>query len=686
MAAPAAWRRHLVPVLVLWCLALLAYSNSFRDGLVYDNHFVLQQDSRIREVSSANIWLILTKDYWYKTTVSSLYRPLATFSYLFNFAILGNGESPAGYHAINLFLHWANIALVYLLGWLLFAEFWPAFAMAALWAVHPVLTESVTNIVGRADLLAAFGVLAAVLCYARSLTDRRRATLWQLGMLAASGIAIFSKESGIVAIAAVFLYDIAWRRKAPRRARVMGYAAVMLPVAIFLFVRTVVLAHAPLTVVAFTDNPLGNVDFWTARLTAVKVLGRYLWLLLWPSRLSCDYSYNQIPLFSWSFDSWEDWQTIVSLVVYVSAAVRVAVPAYRRSKPVFFLVAFFFAAIAPTANIFLMIGTIMAERTLYLPSIAFAGCLAWGGWTLYQRLRPRWPEVRVVAPAVLTFACLAFCGRTFARNFDWFDEESLWKSAAKVVPGSYRSHEHLAAALVTGPAKDYDTADREAQRSVEILAPLPDTESVAVVYATAGMVYRLTGEARGQNGGADWYRKALQVLLDGKRVDQAWDREFTRRNQLVGKTVGHTHFPKVYLELARTYRDLGEYQNSLDALNPENWTDPQAEFFEEASATLLAMGNAPQAVIALLQGVVMGVPEQQRLAAEVVDQYRKIAPGTCALSGDQINFTCPLVQSQLCLAHRNSAAMYRQLNRDRDAEIVINAAETGLGCPASMFR
>jgi hypothetical protein len=60
------------------------------------------------------------------------------------------------------------------LGLAVFGEAWPSFAMAALWALHPILTESVTNVAGRADLLAAFGVLAGLLCYLRSgrLPDR----------------------------------------------------------------------------------------------------------------------------------------------------------------------------------------------------------------------------------------------------------------------------------------------------------------------------------------------------------------------------------------------------------------------------------------------------------------------------------------------------------------------------------
>ncbi len=146
-------------MLALWAFALLAYSNSFRAGLAFDNAAVILQDSRIRAATPENLHLILTEEYWYNRMTTGLYRPLTTFSYLLNYAIFGNGPHPAGYHWVNFALHAVNIALVYLLGLLLFQESKLkerlALALAAVWAVHPVLTESVTNIVGRADLLAA---------------------------------------------------------------------------------------------------------------------------------------------------------------------------------------------------------------------------------------------------------------------------------------------------------------------------------------------------------------------------------------------------------------------------------------------------------------------------------------------------------------------------------------------------
>ena len=79
-----------------------------------------------------------------------------------NYAILGNGTNPAGYHWVNLVLHAVNVSLVYALGILIFGEPLLGLALAAIWGLHPLLTEGVTNIVGRADLLAVFGILTGL--------------------------------------------------------------------------------------------------------------------------------------------------------------------------------------------------------------------------------------------------------------------------------------------------------------------------------------------------------------------------------------------------------------------------------------------------------------------------------------------------------------------------------------------
>src|SRR5438874_1901899 len=114
----AAW----LPAALICAATLIAYSNSFSSGFVLDSQSRILEDPRITAATAENLKLILTKDYWYPTTGGGLYRPLATLSYLFDYAIVGNGRSPAGYHAVNLLLHWLNIALLYRIALGLFGE------------------------------------------------------------------------------------------------------------------------------------------------------------------------------------------------------------------------------------------------------------------------------------------------------------------------------------------------------------------------------------------------------------------------------------------------------------------------------------------------------------------------------------------------------------------------------------
>lgn len=448
------WRRHGWRLLSIWGLLLIAYSNSFQAGLVFDNSPVIAQDPRIRQATPRNIGSILAGGYRDSTKDAGLYRPLTTVSYLLNYAVFGNGSRPAGYHWVNLGIHAINIGLVYALGIAIFGEAAPAWALAAIWGLHPLLTESVTNIVGRADLLAAFGVLAGLLCYVRAASSAgQRKLMWLAGMTVAQAAGLFSKESAVVLPGLMLLYDLTFFRRTAWRARALAYAALALPWAVFFYLRGQAHLHM---LVSFADNPLVGAGFWTARLTALKVIGKFLALFLWPARLSADYSYNAVPLFSWSAN-WEDVQALISIAVCLGAALLIpilAVRGRRAAKPVLFFLGLSFVAISPTSNLIVLIGSIMAERFFYLPSVGLAGCGVAAIYALGRR-NPHWRLVsaRVARASLLVAACLALAARTYARNLDWKDELSLWSSAVNVSPGSAKAHYNLGKALETLPGR-----------------------------------------------------------------------------------------------------------------------------------------------------------------------------------------------------------------------------------------
>ncbi len=623
---------------------------------------------------------------------NGLYRPLTKISYLFNYAVLGSGPNPASYHWVNFALHAANILLVYLLGLLLLREFRLAIALAAVWGLHPILTESVTNVVGRADLLAAFGTLAGLLCHVKAtLASGGRRGVWLAALGTSAAIGIFSKETAVVLPAAMLIYDVAHRRAAPWRARLAGYCAVALPFLAYFYLRAKMIRSLYETAAgtfAFVQNPLVGTDFWSARLTAIKVIGKYVGLWLWPGRLSCDYSYNQVPLFDWRLHNGEAWLALAAVAGCV-AAVAAAVVWYRSKPALFFFIAFFFAALAPTSNLVILIATIMAERFLYMPSIALAALFVMAVFYLGDRYTARFRLGRRLPWAIVGVACALFAVRTYARNFDWRDEPSLWASDVRAAPGSYMTHLGVAVSAMDGATLSPATADRELNRSLAIIDPLPDDRSIPLPWATAGYWYRTQGDMAASGAGGFWYRKALAVLLRAKRIDLALSAELRRRNRLRGKALAYdSPSPDLYLDLGQVYLRLAQPRQAVEALEYGRLLSPRPAFSEELAKAYRATGDDAQAAVTLHEGLIL-TPGQRPLVSQLVEIYREIDPNGCAVeaAGNRttLNFKCPLVESVSCRAARNVVDFYSKTGRRAEAERLRIAATRDWGCPAGMF-
>jgi tetratricopeptide (TPR) repeat protein len=605
---------------------------------------------------------------------------------------------------INFVLHLVNIGLVYALGLLLLrklapGETWPAIAFAGVWALHPVLTESVTNIIGRCDLLAAFGVLAGLLCHIHAASAGGwRKPLWLAGLTLAVAIGIFSKESAVVVIAVMLVYDIAfastsWGERAP------GYVAMAVPLAIYFFIRAQVLANLPTVHVAFGDNPLVGSDFWTSRLTAVKVIGKYIGRLLWPQTLSPDYSYNQIPLFGWHSGTWEDAKALVAVAVCVGALL-LALYFYRISRPVFFFLLLFFITLAPTANVFMIIGTIMAERFLYLPGIAFAGLLVIAVSAVSRRLPPASAAARYAGPVFLAVVALAFAARTYARNFDWQNGKTLWSSAARLSPASFKAHTAYAEALNDGTPAGLDRAIEEMDRALAILGTLPDEKNVAITYTNAGSYYRQKGDLvaiKNPDGtytatpaSLPWYRKALDTLLIGQRIERAANAAARREDLAAGKDKLFDYsLYQLDAELGHVYVRLGDYPHALQAFERgrSRKTDPQ--FFVDIAGVWRAAGEPRKAAVTLLEGLIVDTT-YTRFATGLVQIYKQIDPQGCAVRGTgsavNLNLECPMVHQDVCTASGNVARAYRKANQFPAAQRTVQIAVGQLGCPAQMFQ
>ncbi|MEE9292515.1 MAG: tetratricopeptide repeat protein [Acidobacteriota bacterium] len=459
------WVR-LLPILI----ALVVNLGALTPGFIHDDHRLIEQNELIRD--TARIPEILSRGYWSvdEVSVPNLYRPLTILSFALNHAV--GGIRPFGYRAVNLLLHLLVTLLVVALARRTLgarsrgqATVLPL-AAGVLFAVHPVHTEVLGEVVGRAELLAAAGVLGSVLAFllARERAGGERGVdpRWAVLGLACLAVGFLSKENAVVAPVLALAAD----RLIVRRRLAWGYHLASFGlVAALLGIRIAVLGGLnPAGPAHFIDNPIAQAQFWPGLLTAIAVLGRYASLLVAPLSLSIDYSYDAIPLVGSPLDPW----LLVGLMAG-AAWIGGLAGALRRSAAVAFGLIWIGVAIAPVANLSFTIGTIMAERLLYLPSVGFCLLAAAGLGALLARADAASPSgsargggIRILGLVVL----LAFASRSVVRLRDWKDDHAIFSAAVAVHPNSVRSLFNYAAAC---EERDQDDDARRAyERAISI--------------------------------------------------------------------------------------------------------------------------------------------------------------------------------------------------------------------------
>ncbi len=478
--SPRSSHRQAWAWLAVALLAVLPYVNGLGGDFVFDDVLFIRDNPAVQRQPALQLFASLIQP-------GSLYRPLTMLTYAGNARI---ERGPLGFHLVNLALHLLVSLGVYALARLLLGTGLAALAAATLFAVHPIHTEAVTGIVGRAELLAALAALVTLLAFRRACeASGRWRTAWLATSLSACALGLLAKETAFTVIGLVAVLHWWVAPRATWRQRVLTLAPYLLLGAAYLALRLAVagalaLPEAPDPL----DNPLGGVDAVTRVRTALVILWDYLALLLLPLRLSADYSFNQIPL----AQSWGEPRVVGIAALMATAAV--ALFAVRRRAPVLVVAAACLAIpLALTANLFFPIGTIKAERLLYLPSLGW--CLL-AGWLLGAMAERH----RRTAGAVLVILLALGAARTWARNCDWRDEMTLYAATAAVAPGSAKAQHNFAVAL------------QRAGRFDEALARYHRALVIYPAYASAafgiGHIFALRGD---DDAALEWLQAAVRL-------------------------------------------------------------------------------------------------------------------------------------------------------------------------------
>jgi tetratricopeptide (TPR) repeat protein len=488
----------------------------------------------------------------------------------------------------------------------------------------------------------------------------------------------------------------------------LPYATVFPPIVLWLFARGWVFQNSSPPETPFLDNPIRGLGFLAARMTASDVFIRLLSLLVWPIRLSCDYSYDQIPLFNGNPLSPETWVSVLGLLALLSM-IGLAIYTYRRNKTICFLICFYLVAYLPTSNFLIIIGSIMAERFMYLPLIAFVACIVLGVDFLVEYLRRKcgdqlgqWTRdahLRKTAGAVLICTlALAYGVRAWFRNDDWLSDVTLWTAAAKASPRSFRSYQSKAFALYevfvqressgayrNDPAAanaDIDACYQTAENAKPIVDPLPLEQNSARLYLHLGMYYLAKGSIVGHflpNGvivpgdaGEQWFRRAEKVLQQGSIIDRAFNR-LNRRKEKERKIhkldeIPDVGLPPVYAQLGNAYARLGEWDKALRAFQYCCHLDSSKQNIDVYVQIANAYGNLNRPedeAIALVQFLLLSdQPVGMQIWGPLNNALAAINPGRVpAVIGVQgrppsLNTNLPLVRSVICSAFQRFAEIH----------------------------
>ena len=425
------WRVY-AAALLLVVVGVFAYSNALTNRFIgIDTIQAVRDNPGIRSLTPLSHALSLDRTGSAAANDNStlVRRPVLSLSFALNYAALG--PEARGFQAVNVAIHIVAGLLLFgvvrrtltIRGYPGPRACWLAFSVAAIWLVHPLTTESVTNIVQRAEsLMGCFALLtlyAAIRSWqaAAATGQHRVAVLWSAGAVCACALGMATKEIMIVVPVLVGLYDATFvcgslfeplRRRHFYLALASTWAVLVLSIAL-------TLANSARE---FEPGRMGSYI-----LSQPHVIMHYLRLAFWPHPLF-HYIIGGPFWFHPGIDSWFDWlRYAVPLGILLCGTLL----AMLQRRPVGFLGATFFLLLLPTSLVATF--TLIQEHRAYLALAAVVTAAVFAAETVLRRAAARWrlagtaTAVRVLLLS-LTLAGLVYGTRV--RNADYRSDLTLW--------------------------------------------------------------------------------------------------------------------------------------------------------------------------------------------------------------------------------------------------------------------
>ena len=439
---------NIIFILSVIGLCFILYGNAIPNGFALDDEFVLHNDSTVAKGISG-IPELFKKRYAWDQHGGYGYRPLVKVTYALEYSVFG--DSPHWGHFINILLYaLICIALFYFLRKLLYNQLSDYFLLTALalYATHPIHSEVVVSLKNRDELLVLlFGLYT---CYAMlkwySAGEWRARVVWGLSGCLALGLGALCKPDAAIFIPITGMIFYFFNSK-----NIRGAILAVLSLTIFLllgnkFMHQHVLPHSDYhRTFVYIENPLVGVHWYHKIALAFSTVWFYIGKMLFPYNLACYYGYNAFD----AFPKWTDFAVIAGILI-TGGLIYLIIKNIRKQDGLLFFLLFLGGTLIPYTDIAEVGPGIVAERFMFIPSIAFVMLVT---YLLYYILKlpvdkkPFEPKATYVY-AFTIGVCAIFAGRVIARNPDWKSHQSIYLHDSKVVPQSAKLQSLLAATYI----------------------------------------------------------------------------------------------------------------------------------------------------------------------------------------------------------------------------------------------
>ena len=427
--------------------AFMLYAQTISFSYAYDDYTVIVENNIVKK-GVKGIPELLRTDYWagfsegfVKEGQGLIYRPTSTVMFALEWELFP--DNPKVSHFINVLLYaFTCIGVFFLLCYLFRRQslFIP-FACALLFAAHPIHTEVVSNIKSRDELLCFFFAVLSGLFFLKFYLNKRVVPLILGGLF--FFLALLSKETAITFLACIpLMLFIADGFKL--KTQLLAFLALTGCIAIYLLIRSQVNIGISTTgKIEYFTNVMAAAENSGDRFgTAIFILLRYIGLLILPHPLVSDYSYAQIEL-----KHIGNSLVILSVLIHGAAGVYALLKIRKRSM-VAFAILFYMITLAPVANIVFLIGSTMAERFLYIPSLGFCILVTLllgritntlsnrGGYASLGNFFAKHSLMLWIVAGLLTLYSI----KTYSRSSDWKNNLTLFSKDSRTSDKSSRMH------------------------------------------------------------------------------------------------------------------------------------------------------------------------------------------------------------------------------------------------------